>query len=627
MFEEEISRFSVYIRPHIRRIGVVLFADRTGLGLFVFSLLVFIATWRIGFLINDNYTIANTLVAVADGQLHVDEILYGPLSGASPGMYIRDGRLYGRHYGLVFFALPFLWAIEVTSHLIAPRLAVAGFWSASFVALVRYVGPSTSFGQQRPVRLLGYGAGGVFFVLNLWAHESIAARWFPQMALQLSTMVAGALLVVTLYRLIARMYTPRLGVFAAAVAVLASPVTFWATVPKRHTLTALFVVLTLYTFYRCRECGDSRSLLFRALSYALVGLLTWVSPPEGAILFIPLVIADFLTAPSNNVRDVAVLGGVFALSLVPFFLTNVAITGNPIQPPLNLPVYEGSGSVGANTSSPNLSSGQPSDSANLSSAGAIVVELINRFGKQVLRGPAAIADPTRLYRVFLRSGYDGLGLRRFGVLPVNLSFVESMPIAGALLAVPLACYNQLRGNRTTKLSWKLSATRSTDVFALAYALMLLFVYLPALPLHTMFTMRYLHSLYPLCIYFVLRLGLIRRVISIQDRALVLGYASTLLIGGVLSTGVVIVLMNDFGAAVQLHARIAVAAASLLGYFTAVSVLLEEYRRSVAICISFCMAVTTHYLLLSVFVYFKYGSTYGLPVLKDIPYVSLLLNLA
>lgn len=75
----------------------VLFGDHHGATLFAVALVWFGLVWRFGFLSNDQYTVANTLVAVADGHLHLDRAVYGPASGATPGTHVVDGRVYGRH--------------------------------------------------------------------------------------------------------------------------------------------------------------------------------------------------------------------------------------------------------------------------------------------------------------------------------------------------------------------------------------------------------------------------------------------------------------------------------------------------------------------------------------------------
>ena len=124
-------------RPH--HLGRAVFGDRLGAVVFLAAVSTYLLCWRVGVLITDSYTVANTLAAVADGQLHVDRAVYGP-SLETPGMGTRDGRFYGRNYGQVFLALPLLWALEALAAVTELRVSVAGVWALSLLALSLLVG-------------------------------------------------------------------------------------------------------------------------------------------------------------------------------------------------------------------------------------------------------------------------------------------------------------------------------------------------------------------------------------------------------------------------------------------------------------------------------------------------------
>lgn len=73
-------------QPTFQRLTKILFGDRIGVVIFLAALAFTTLYWRVGFFINDNYTIANTLVNIAEGHLHITPVIYGPDSGATPGM-------------------------------------------------------------------------------------------------------------------------------------------------------------------------------------------------------------------------------------------------------------------------------------------------------------------------------------------------------------------------------------------------------------------------------------------------------------------------------------------------------------------------------------------------------------
>lgn len=72
---------------------------------------------------------------------------------------------------------------------------------------------------------------------------------------------------------------------------------------------------------------------FRVLAYAWVGLLALLQAPEALAVFVALAVVDLPSARANDRRSLGVVLGAFLVSLLPFFLTNQLIAGNPIEPP------------------------------------------------------------------------------------------------------------------------------------------------------------------------------------------------------------------------------------------------------------------------------------------------------
>lgn len=326
-----------WVRTFTRRLGRTVFGDRRGLVLFLASVCFFGLYWRAGVTINDNYTLTHTLAALAEGRLWIE-----PATGEyidAPGTFVHDGMVYGRNYGQLVVALPFLWAVEALDFVADLRVGLTALWHLAALSLVVQLS-RFFFNSRRSILLVGSGAVLLSFVANLALVTQFVDGSWPLVALQLATMVAGGLLAVMVYRLVRLRHSPRLGLLTGGAAVLATPVGFWAVVPKRHVLTALVCVSILYTFARSREGAAAHQIswvgevpIFRAAAYALVGFLAWVHAAEGIFVLLALVTVDIPTAPSNDRRTLAVLGVVLGLSLVPFFLTNYLIAGHPLEPP------------------------------------------------------------------------------------------------------------------------------------------------------------------------------------------------------------------------------------------------------------------------------------------------------
>lgn len=325
------------VRRATRRAGAVVFGDRLGVILFLAGLVFVTSYWRIGIFVSDSYALGNTLVNVADGHLAVRNIQYSLTFGSQPGLYDVDGTIYGRNYGHVFLSLPVLWVLQGLSAVFDPRLALAGGWSVLLFVLIDQVGYVRN---RRPRYAL---AGSVLALLCFGTNAALASpldeTWLPLVALQLTTMVAAAGVMVALYRLFAHVHGRRVGLLVGILSLVATPVGFWAPIPKRHVFTALAVVVVLGAFYASRTAASARrSLAFRSLSYAVVALLAWLHAPEALMVLVALGAVDLLTARSNDPRRLAVVGLVFCVALAPFLATNYAISGNPVEPPRTHPV-------------------------------------------------------------------------------------------------------------------------------------------------------------------------------------------------------------------------------------------------------------------------------------------------
>lgn len=335
------------------RVMSVLFGDRLGLVVFLGTLACLTLWWRVGFFLTDSTTVANTLANVADGRLAVVETPYSLTLGSQPGLHRVGDQFFGRNYGHALLATPLVWVLDGLSAVTDPRLVIVGAWSLVLVALARQVAELT---ERRWIATVSSGVAFALFVGNVvtatsltegqtpWAAASTALSGAPTelIALQTTTMVAAAVVAMTTYRLVALFHGRRVGTAAGFGVVLATPLGFWASIPKRHTLTAAAAVVVLYCFAVGRYEERRHGYWTRAGAYATLGLLTTIHPFEALFLFLVLLPLDLLTAPSNDRRTLAVAGIVFLISLVPFLVVNTLISGNPLRPPRMLP------GVGAN---------------------------------------------------------------------------------------------------------------------------------------------------------------------------------------------------------------------------------------------------------------------------------------
>lgn len=592
------------IRARRERTFRFLFGDSLGFLLFLGSLIFFGLYWRIGIFVTDNWTIANTLVAVSDGHLNLGRVVYGP-NAYQPGLNVIDGEFYGRNYGQVFFALPFYVALEGLAYLADLRIAIAGGWSLLLLAFVRHLGRVVD--KPRRSALIGSGVAILFFALNVVFAIPLQARMRYVAALQLSTMFAAALLGVVTYRLIGAIHERRTGLFVGAVAMLSSPIAFWASLPKRHILVSLLAVLVLFAFYLSRSVdSESKALNTRCLAYVCVALWAWVHAPEALAMLAVLVPFDLATARSNAPRRLAMVVTAFLASLLPFFVTNWLIAGNPLKPPRFLsrtvpeaPIGQASGG-GSGAATPGGGSLLDPLLTLLGTALRPVTTLLTIFTDGI---EVVITDPSRILYTFIHSAP-----RTTRATATDLTILETTPILAVLVGVPLLVLLRYRAGTAQVAQSRETAVRQTDAFALVFVLAFTLLYMSRLPLHAMWTVRYLLPIVPFGLYFVGRLQPVRRAIAQAAPTLLYTYSGLVLIGGQLLVVGLIWLNPTLGEVIQFHGLLGQVTAAIAALWVlATSLQLIEDQRISAASLATPLAAGTLFVLLTGLEYFVNGT--------------------
>lgn len=698
----ELEQFDERVERAGRRLFVAVFGDRLGAAVFVAALLFFALYWRVELLSTDNYMHMNTLLSVSDGGFAIDRFVYGPPGGDTPGVHYLDGQVYGDNYGMILSSLPALFVFRLLAVVTDLHVALAGLWSLGVLGLTVLVRSAVDSPTRRErVTVVGAAVALGAFVVSVGVSTPLSSYWVPLLALQSTSMLAAALVAVVLYRFATDRYGRRVGLAAGVATFLATPVGFWAVVPKRHSLTAMFTVVAIYAFYRSRAAPTPRAeTRFRATTYAAVGLCTWVHAAEALVLFVALVPVDLLTARTNRPRHLAVVALAFALSLLPFLSTNYAITGNPAQPlrlltdfsgqPLatdagaggsapsggapdarpgdassgsssvstaasgsgSAPASESSGSSGstASTASTAPDHGSDGDSGAATLGGLVTVvsglvalsgdalttavDGVDYFQTRLAGSMRVVTDVDRLREVFLRSGYRPL--RTGQDRAVNLSVVESMPLLGALLALPVVAVRSIRDHLS---EWRggtsplvgtlrslrsgahhLSAARVTDLFVGLYAVTLVVFYLRSLPLHHMLTVRYLHPLYPVGIYALVRTPAVRRVLDGSWSTLWRAYLGTVVGATVLYLGALVAFDAVQSEAIQLYGLSAFLLGVVVALWAVGAELLGDDSRTLrvgAVVLGVAAGAMSVYLLVSGLVLFSVEGTFALPVSRAV----------
>lgn len=631
----EDSGFLVAIRSIAKSIGRRMFGDRVGLLIFLITMAAAMLLWRQVISINDNYTVANGLIALSQGRLHVPEATFGPSLG-SPGMVYVDGRAYPRNFAHIFLSLPALWVLQAVSVIADLRIAIAGLWSGLLLEIAQTLGKLLP--RERLWRIGGSITALIVFGLNAWMATLLVVEHLALLALQLTTIVLFALSAVLMYRILKQLHDQRIG-FAAGLAVgLATPGLFWASIPKRHVLTAVLALTTLYFLVLSRDSLDYQSARrYRALAYFPIGITAWLNASEGLVLLIALVIVDLVTAPENSLRTLLTVGAVFVLSLLPMLITNTLVSGDPLTVPRMLPsyatqgegvrfvgdtVWSAEGGTGGNGGTGNGGTGK---SRIFTLIVSVIGEIARPFVRVIERGyvflsflgdgvRAIVNEPSKIYYTFFRSGYFGFHSSGAKGIAINLAFLESLPLAGVLFSAPIVLVHRFRqfGTLKTPQNHLNTPTRAADAFLVVYSFILVLLYIPRFPLHAMLTVRYIFPLFPLAIYAVARLPAIQTVVLNRSYVLGFTYAGSVLIGG--QVALLVIFLQGYGVdeAMQGFALIGIGISGLLGIWGIFSAVFHNYERVGAVLVGLAAGFTTNLSGLIVFNFF--GKGFILPII-------------
>jgi hypothetical protein len=668
--------------------GWSVFGDAPGLAVFLVALVLAAGTWRVGFFITDTYAVANGLVNLADGHLAVDRLRYSLTLGSQPGLHVVDGRLYARNYGQIVAALPVYYALEAATAVARLELVLAAVWSLLVLAAARQVG--VVLDRRRPVQLGGSVVALGLFGASVALAPPVDADLTGLVALQAVSVLAAGVVVLAVYRLCTRASGRRAGAVAAGGVLAATPLWFWAAVPKRHTLVAAAAATLLFWFAASRRAGPrvrvplaarlggglpgtvSKALVLRAMAYALTALVAWVHVFEGGLLLAALAAADLATASRMSRRALVAVALGASVGLAPVVATNLAVSGDPLQPPRLTESFEPGGSVelgpggtvrpaddtggsggsaGGETGPTDDgggsgATGESDDAAGRSAVGALAerVRSSSVFGyAQLLVGEFSDA-PTRLYHTYVRSGRIGSDVD-YGVNQqeaIELSVAESFPLVGGLVGGLLG-WGGLRvrtwrrssrgttaspdGGREGGVPGRLRGlpgrvraadpARQTEGFAILVFVGYATLYFPLLPNESQLTVRYLLPAVSALAYLVVRRRAVERAVADASRALAGSYGAALVAGLALAAVATPALDPAVGEAMQLHglanlaacgAVVATTAASRAGFI--------DDTRVTAAALGVAGAATTLLVVRMHLVYFEYG-TYAVPVVGEL----------
>jgi hypothetical protein len=606
------------------------FLSRTELLLFFCSLLFAGIYWRFGVLISDTFTVANTLLAVSEGHLFLDTLQYG--GDVSPGMSYSEGKLYGRNYGMAFLATPILWMIEFASGILDLRIMLVGLWCTMFMWAIALIGER--LGLKHYLIMGGVIAAIFLFIVNMMYATEIVNKKFPIIALQILSLSCFSITTVLIQRIVRRLHGEFLGTLAGFAAIVAIPLSYWATIPKRHAVVAMFLILGLYLFGRSFDATGVRGpWWYRASAYGSVGFTAWVHPGEALFALAGLGLVDItVRQDAFQFKELILVGLVLIAALSPFFVTNTVASGDPLSPPILNEKFDGTqnvtvgpdrivnNSTGRKITTSVGASGNRIDIKNsspvLTGSEQPQLEGIGRLVRQTRRAIEALGSPYILFWAYIESGYVTSVVDSDLNQELNLAIFESSPLLTITLPAILSVLIRYKKNENKIIDTDTHII-AVNSLSVVWILAFTFLYLPDLPESAQFTVRYLIPITPLFIILLSASDLVQQVTQ-HWRLMCWSVAGGTLIGGQLALGWMILTAPGIGEAIQFHGLINhLIGAGLVLWGVGEVLTSRDMTRLGAFLFGLAVSGTIVFVVLSGVGYLNYSTDLMLPVMSEI----------
>lgn len=244
------------------------------------------------------------------------------------GIFILVGdNLYGLFsYSLLILSLPVYYFLRIIDPYVGAHLFILQLWALSGGVIVYLI---MKFKNQKFAVISGILSYFILIFSNWYFFKPIYfPKWGELLSIELTNIIITSFIVLIVYQLFKKLFGDKIALFASFFVIFATPISFYALTLKHHSLTIFFTLLSIYYFYKHYERKDNK---FIFLSYFFAGLCVWARILDGVILLITLLAMDFLILKKRNVKYISHILLIILISLIPFFIFNYLILGNPLS--------------------------------------------------------------------------------------------------------------------------------------------------------------------------------------------------------------------------------------------------------------------------------------------------------
>jgi len=288
--------------------------------IFLSSFFIFLTFSGTRVFISDEGVILDQFYNFINGSLAVN------ISKISVGVMISIGdNIYGKFsYSLLVLSLPAYYILKAMDLIYGAHLFILQLWALSGGFIVYLIAKIRKFKHAEPGAIASYL---ILISINLYLFRPIYfPKWGELLSIEFTNILISSFLIMVVYLLFKDFFGNKIAIFASLLIIFATPVSFYAITLKHHSLTLLLTVLSFYFFHKYQEKKDTKLIYF---AYILGGLCLWTRILDGAVLLASLLITDIIIL-RRKIRYIAIILIIVLISMLPFFIFNYLISGDPV---------------------------------------------------------------------------------------------------------------------------------------------------------------------------------------------------------------------------------------------------------------------------------------------------------
>lgn len=269
-----------------------------------------------GIILDQFYNLINGSLALKIAKINVDK-----------GIFMTIGNnLYGKFsYSLLILSLPTYYILKIMDSLYGAHLFILQLWAAIggfiifLLAKIRNMKHAIAWGMTSFIILL---SANMYFFKPIYF-----PKWGELLSIEFTNIIISSFLILIIFLFFKKFFSEKIALFASLLILFATPIPFYAISLKHHSLTLLLTFLSFYFFYKSYERKDNK---FIYLAYILAGICVWTRILDGSVLLLSLLITDFLIF-KRSIKYILSISIVILVSLLPFFIFNYLLLGNPFS--------------------------------------------------------------------------------------------------------------------------------------------------------------------------------------------------------------------------------------------------------------------------------------------------------